>query len=674
MSERTENISKLVYTRKERCRRCYTCVRECPAKAIRIESGQAEVIQERCIACGNCVKVCSQDAKVFRRDTEAVDELLSSRESVAAIIAPSFPAEFMSLPRHQTFVGMVRELGFDYVNEVAFGADLIAHKFKELMENKSQNKYISADCPAIVSFIERYHPHLVQFMAPVISPMVATARVLRKKHGQSLKIVFIGPCIAKKNESDEIDGVMTFRELREMFEHKMITPGNTTAGNFDPPLSGKGAIFPVSRGLIQTVNLDDDIYHGDIIVAEGRQNFQEAIREFESGLIRQEHLELLCCEGCIMGAGMTSSVNRYAKRTFIKNYVKNKLEHSDKKQWKKEMEEYLKLDLSIDFKEDDQRMPLPSREDINKALEKIGKYDPKDHLNCGACGYETCEEHAIAICKELAETEMCLPYTIESLHDSIEQLNESNNKLETTREALKQSEKLASMGQLSAGIAHELNNPLGVVIMYANILLEELGDREELSEDLKLIAEQAGRCKKIVGGLLNFARKNQIKPAAVDAQELAQQAINAVIVPENITTEVICNTTNKQAELDKEQMLQVLSNLCKNAIEAMPKGGKLRIRIEEEQDHIVFFTEDTGEGIPQENLDKIFEPFFTTKGIGKGTGLGLATIYGIAKMHKGQITVHSNNKPEKGATGTTFKVSLPRHTKNESTKSEILKA
>ena len=659
-----KNIDNLVYTQKERCRRCYTCVRECPAKAIRIVNGQAEVIQERCIACGNCVKVCSQDAKVFEKSIERVKQLLASEEKVAAIVAPSFPAEFMSLPRHQTFVGMVRGLGFDYVNEVAFGADLVAHKFKSLMEEGEENKYISADCPAIVSFIEKYHPHLVQHLAPIASPMVATARVVREKYGEDVKIVFLGPCIAKKKESEEVDEVLTFRELREFFEQEIVTPGNTKPSGFDTPLSGKGAIFPVSRGLIQAVNIDDDIYKGDIIVAEGRQNFQEAIREFESGLIRQEHLELLCCEGCIMGAGMTSSVNRYAKRTFIKNYVKKKLEQTNKKNWKKDLDYYLQqLDLNFRFNENDQRMALPSRDDIIETLKKMGKHDPGDHLNCGACGYETCEEHAVAICKGLAETEMCLPYTIESLHESITKLNDSNQKLESTREALKQSEKLASMGQLSAGIAHELNNPLGVVIMYANILLDEASEDEEASEDLKLIAEQAERCKKIVGGLLNFARKNQIKPDELDTEELAKSSINAIIIPDNIKTEVQCNVKNKYAELDEEQMLQLLSNLCKNAIEAMPKGGNLTIRIEEEKENIVFFIEDTGEGIPKENLDKIFEPFFTTKGIGKGTGLGLATIYGIAKMHNGTITVDSNTDPEQGPTGTSFKVTIPRYAK-----------
>src|SRR5512133_445186 len=123
----------LGYTIKELCRTCYTCVRECPAKAIRIVGGQAEVIDERCIACGNCTKVCSQGAKVFLNTTDRVVKLLESGSRKAAIVAPSFPAEFSEIPDHRAFVGMIRMLGFDYVAEVSFGADLVADRYKKLV-------------------------------------------------------------------------------------------------------------------------------------------------------------------------------------------------------------------------------------------------------------------------------------------------------------------------------------------------------------------------------------------------------------------------------------------------------------------------------------------------------------------------------------------------------------
>jgi iron only hydrogenase large subunit-like protein/nitrogen-specific signal transduction histidine kinase len=649
----------LVYTIKELCRTCYTCVRECPAKAIRIVGGQAEVIDERCIACGNCTKVCSQGAKVFLNTTDRVYKLIESHAEVAAIVAPSFPAEFPDVPDHHTLVGMIRALGFKYVAEVSFGADLIAEKFKELIsENKEY--YISSDCPSIVNYIKFYHPKLVDNLAPLVSPMVAMGKVVREKYGRDTKIVFIGPCVAKKAESSEIDEAITFVELREMFAANEITQENTSKSDFDPPLGGRGAIFPVTRGLLQTANINDDAITGNIIAAEGRIDFQGALKEFEAGLIKNQHIELLCCEGCIMGPGLSKNGKQYSRRALVSDYAKGKMLHIDMSEWNGYLKQYSELDLSARYRPEDQRIDLLNENDVNDILISMGKKTKKDQLDCGACGYESCVEHAIAIKKGLAEIEMCLPYTIEKLHKSVKDLALSNEKLSSMRQALKQSEKLAHMGQLSAGIAHELNNPLGVVIMYSNILLEEMKQDDPVREDLKLIVEQAGRCKKIVAGLLNFARKNQVNHQLVNIKELVNHSLESLIVPDKMKVRIIDKTTNPEAMLDQEQMMQVLSNLLKNAIDAMPAGGDVDILLEDSLGDVNITVRDTGTGIKEEDRAKIFEPFFTTKGIGRGTGLGLATAYGIVKMHKGQIIAESNNDPAKGPTGTSFKIILPR--------------
>jgi signal transduction histidine kinase len=133
-----------------------------------------------------------------------------------------------------------------------------------------------------------------------------------------------------------------------------------------------------------------------------------------------------------------------------------------------------------------------------------------------------------------------------------------------------------------------------------------------------------------------------------------------VIVPENIRISVVDKTTNPDAMLDAEQMTQVLTNLIKNAIDAMPSGGTIDIILEDNLGDVSIVIKDSGTGIKDEDKSKIFEPFFTTKGIGHGTGLGLATAYGIVKMHKGQISVESNDDPSKGPTGTSFRILLPR--------------
>ncbi|HOW21489.1 MAG TPA: [Fe-Fe] hydrogenase large subunit C-terminal domain-containing protein [Tenuifilaceae bacterium] len=655
-----EENRKLVYTIKELCRVCYTCVRECPAKAIRIINGQAEVIAERCIGCGNCVKVCSQDAKVYLQTRMEVRDLLQSEDKVAALVAPSFPAEFSEIDDYRKFVGMLRQLGFSYVFEVAFGADLVARRYKELLEDRSGKGYISSDCPAIVTYIRYYHPDLTEYLAPVVSPMIAISRVVRKKLGNGVRLVFIGPCIAKKAETDEVDEALTFRELRGMLEYAGVTPEAATPSEFDLPRAGRGAIFPVSRGLIQTVRVNEDLVEGNVTVAEGRMGFQEAIKEWEIGNLKGQNLELLCCDGCIMGPGMSPGGKRFERKTQISRYARQKLSELEHDEWLYSMNEFRDIDVSRSFQRDDRRMPIPSDDQINRVLASMGKFSPRDQLNCGACGYETCVEHAIAIIDGLAEVEMCLPYAIEELHISVDNLAISNEKLAKMQQALKQSEKLAHMGQLSAGIAHELNNPLGVVLMYSNILMDECKPDDPLRKDLELIATQAERCKKIVGGLLNFARKNQVKVERVDIRKLAAESVTSVVIPKTISTQVVCKANNTEAYLDYEQMMQVLTNLNKNAVDAMPNGGVLTVEVDENESDVIFRVSDTGTGIPEENMDKLFTPFFTTKGTGKGTGLGLATTYGIVKMHSGKIEVDSNTDPAKGPTGTTFTIVLPR--------------
>jgi len=565
---------KLVYTVKDLCRVCYTCVRECPVKAIRIIDDQAEVLQDRCIGCGNCTIVCKQGAKVYARSVDEVKYLFRSRKEVYALLAPSHVAEFEDVENGEVLAGMLKRLGFAGVFEVGMGADLVAGKYEDLINGDQGSGYINSDCPAIVSFIEKYHPDLIPSLAPVVSPMVATARYIRKLYGDSPALVFIGPCVAKKDESDEVDSVLTFTELRQMLSARRIRPSNADPATFMPPTAMEGAGFPVSRGLLQSMNLEGMHVDQKVIVAEGRVHFQEAIKEYAEGNLGAMHLELLCCEGCIMGPGTSPDGKKFVRRKKILDHLHIRLRENDGKGVRQDPVA-ADLDLSRNYRSDDQRMSDPTEEEINKVLQRMGKFSQQDHLDCGACGYDTCVGHARAIAQGLAEVEMCLPYSIDQLHYTITKLADSKHKLNSVEQALRQSEKLAHMGQLSAGIAHELNNPLGVVIMYSNLLLEESGEDQQLREDLQLIVEQAGRCKSIVGGLLNFARKNQVKYTKTDLVELMRISASSIIFPESINFSFSHGLENLYAELDQEQMIQVITNLLKNGMEAMPNGGAL---------------------------------------------------------------------------------------------------
>jgi len=231
--------------------------------------------------------------------------------------------------------------------------------------------------------------------------------------------------------------------------------------------------------------------------------------------------------------------------------------------------------------------------------------------------------------------------------------------LEETQVQLIRKERLASMGQLAAGVAHQLNNPLGTILLFSDIVLQDLPEETQGREDVQMIAQEARRAKEIVAALLNFARQQKVwaQPTALDTMlhefiERARQqpAYERIQIVEQIAPDL------PQLEVDPIQLSNVFVNLMDNAADAMPEGGTLIIQADLSQDRqsVVVQVKDTGCGIPPENIKQVFSPFFTTKPLGQGTGLGLSIAYGIVKMHHGAIQVKSQV-----GEGTTFTVTLP---------------
>ncbi len=664
----------LIKTIPERCKMCYTCVRDCPAKAIRIIGGQAEVLSDRCIACGNCILVCSQNAKEFYNSIDEVKALLKADSKKIAILAPSFPASFNYIHEGYLIDLLRKKLGFDLICEVAFGADLVAFQYRKLIAEHPDKCFIATTCPGIVSYVEKYYPRLVNVLAPIVSPMIAAGRALKIIYGQDSKIVFIGPCFAKKEEAfkhigktkvNPIDAVLTFVELKQMLAEIDFTFQELDDSDFDPPQAGLGALFPLRGGMLQAAEMREDLMESKIQTADGKDDFLQALKEFEVEFYGANLLEILCCKGCIMGAGMGTHEPYFARKTAVSNYIKSHKREEESKRNQELFKTLLDrgLDMTARFIPSDTRMTVPGNDMLTSILNKMGKFTKEDELNCGACGYKTCKEHAAAISSGLAENEMCLPYTIDRLKKSLHELKDSKGKIAKIQDALINAEKLANMGQLSAGIAHEINNPLGVILLYTNILLEEISEKEELREykdDLNLIIEQTNRCKEIVSGLLNFARINKIVREPTNIVLLIDSSLRSIIKPENIEISTNCKFNDPIAEVEEGKMIQVLVNLIKNSIDAMPSGGIITINAYDKGKDIFIKVKDNGHGIPESDIKRIFEPFFTTKSIGKGTGLGLAVSYGIIKMHKGNISIVSNSDPSKGPTGSEFTVTISR--------------
>lgn len=496
---------------KDKCNLNYSCVRVCPVNAIEVKVNRdyARVIPERCIGCGSCTSVCPENAIRFRDSKEETKKILRSKDQKVAIVAPSISGEFHDITDYRKFVQMIKHLGFDYVNEVSFGADIIALKYAELFKNFKGKYYISTACPVVVSHVQKFQPELIENLAPLVSPMVATAKIARNLYGEDIKVVYIGPCIESKNEAlldkgaGKIDAVLTFIELRELFNELKIHESTLEYSEFDPPIGYKGSLFPIANGLLQAADISEDLLEGNVITAEGKNNMLNATKQINEEIDTiKKHFNLYYCEGCLMGPGTSRDGKKFIRHTRVTEYAKKRLKKFDISKWEKEIKKYWNLDYSKTFFNDDQRIETPSEEKIQEVLKAIGKENKDPNLGCNACGYNTCRDFAIAVSKGLAKVDMCLTFSLRNRHDYIKALKTTNEKLAQTQNALKESEKVARKEKEAAQEASDIINnmlqklPTGVVIIDQNLKIIQSNN-----SFIDLLGEEADAINEVIPGL-----------------------------------------------------------------------------------------------------------------------------------------------------------------------------
>lgn len=394
----------VITIRSELCKECYSCVRNCPVKAIKVEDGKARVVEERCIGCGICIKVCSQKAKIVQRDVEKVKRFLAGDKAIA-LVAPSIPAAFPEM----TPAGLkeiLKSAGFSAVHEATLGVEATLPLYRELLTD-GLKPVISTYCPAIVGLVTKYYPDLVPNLAPIDSAASAAAKIVASEY-PGAKIVFIGPCIAKKNEMEKyggqfIDAVLTFKELKEFLQES----GLYTAVNRSEPGPDEAVpaylpeYFPISGGLAMNLGGNQE----DFMVVDGAEACLESLQSLRTQTEKPHLLDILFCKGCIDGPEVDSPVDLYGRMRAIQRY--SRLSERDCLPAK-----YPKLDFQRSFQPESLASPQPSEKELRDILKFTYKNSAEDELNCGACGYNTCREKAVAVYQGLAEIDMCLPYLI----------------------------------------------------------------------------------------------------------------------------------------------------------------------------------------------------------------------------------------------------------------------
>ena len=387
------------------CKDCYRCLRECPVKAINIKDHHAQIIEEHCILCGHCTQVCPQKAKIEHSELPVVRELLKSGVRVAATVAPSFISSL-----NQDDFSLLRialaKLGFAVVEETAVGAQAVTEEYKRLLAKGEMRNFITSACPAACRLIQMYYPKALQYLAPVDSPMVAHAKMLRR-NDPDLKVVFIGPCIAKKREADEhgIDAVLTFEELLQLFAENDIdlqTINHLAVAN-DNSGANLAKAYPATQGIIRSFDVLPDGYR--YLAVDGVDRLVDVLENIES--LDHTFIEMnVCPGGCINGPCAIAQQGGMMKaEADINAYMEHEMATR-----KRQPAPQAGVDLGYAHPRLRSKSRPVTEKEIEDIMHRTGKFSKADELNCGACGYPTCREKAWAVINGYADIDICLPY------------------------------------------------------------------------------------------------------------------------------------------------------------------------------------------------------------------------------------------------------------------------
>ncbi|MBQ9265130.1 MAG: histidine kinase [Clostridia bacterium] len=388
--------------KKSNCKNCYKCIRHCPVKSIRFSGNQAHIIGNECILCGHCFVVCPQNAKEIVDDTEKVKVLIQSGDPVVISLAPSFVANYDGVGI-ESMREALKKLGFYDAEETALGATMVKREYDRMLREEEHDVVISSCCHTVNLLIQKYFPRELSCLADVLSPMQAHCQDIKRRLPNA-KTVFIGPCVAKKDEAEHYEGIvdaaLTFEELTKWLKAEGIELQQEKRA--EPESLAR--FFPTTGGILKTMAQDAPGY--TYLAIDGIENCMAALRDIERGKIHRCFIEMSACTGSCVGGPVMEKYHRSPIRDYLAVS-----QYAGEKDFPVTQPPVSVLRKQFDPIE--QRAILPSETELRDILREMGKFKPSQELNCGSCGYNTCREKAVAIYQGKAEISMCLPYLME---------------------------------------------------------------------------------------------------------------------------------------------------------------------------------------------------------------------------------------------------------------------
>lgn len=587
---------QLITYNKDKCISCYACVKACPVKAITITESD-EILKfnhDRCIGCGNCYVSCGTKAIGYIDSTNSATSILNADAPSIAIVDPSISSEFPDILDYRNFVGMIRALGFSYVNEISFGADIISYKYKSLFDNFKGKYHISTNCPPIYDYVEKFQTHIIDSLVQIDSPMIATAKIVKEIHGENCKIIAITPCLAQKREAKRlgyVNEVITFEELRQLFNDNKIYENSVEFSEFDQPIGYKGSLYPLSTGILNAAGIDYTNINSKIITKEGAEHFTQFMNDFASISLIKHHLNIFYCHGCTMGPCAKNNKSYLHNHSLVIDYTIKRSNLIDLKQWQENLDKFSKLDFTRNFSANDQRIPNPSETRLKEVLNLLGK-DQINEIGCKNCGYNNCMEFATDVAKGIAKPEMCQNFSQRNKQEYINKISAANTKLAETRKALEESELKLRREHKDVKESMTLIRAIMEKIPSAVIIVDDnLRIIQSNQKFIELIGPEAKEINEVVPGLIgadiktllptqvyNFFSFVLSKNEAVDNKdiEIDDKLVTLSVFP--IQTGKIIGAVFKnlyQSEVRKEEVVYRISDVIEKNLGMVQQIGFL---------------------------------------------------------------------------------------------------
>ena len=371
--------SNFLTLKKSNCKNCYKCIRHCPVKSIRFSANQAHIIGNECILCGQCFVVCPQNAKEIASELEKVKVLIQSGDPVFVSLAPAFIANYDGIGIN----GMrsaLKKLGFADAEETAIGATIVKTEYERMLAAETRDVVISSCCHSVNLLVQKYFPDEIKNLADVLSPMQAHAKDIKRRHPNA-KVVFVGPCVAKKDEAEYyngiVDAVLTFEEVTEWLKAEKIELVADMA-DYD---KSRARFFPTTGGILKTLSHENPSY--TYMAIDGTENCISALKDIESGKLHRCFIEMSACSGSCVGGPVMEKFHRSP----VKDYVAV-ARFAGNRDFEVDQPDALSLQKTFTFIE--RKLKQPTEDEIRETLRQMGKVKPSDELNCGSCGYDTC--------------------------------------------------------------------------------------------------------------------------------------------------------------------------------------------------------------------------------------------------------------------------------------------